>query len=108
MADQSMPTPDDDADEPIQQGDELPVKLDTLMVGGERPNVGDQVDVRVTGTISRIIDDCAYVSVEQANNDDIETPAGDDQARMMAQQARELDQAGTPIGDISSGSGVSY
>jgi len=108
MADESVPMPDDDQDEPIQQGDELPVQLDTLMVGGERPNVGDQVDVKVSGTISRIIDDCAYVSVAQANDNDIETPAGDEQDRAMADQAREMDMAGTPVGDITSGSGIEY
>jgi len=108
MADESVPMPDDDQDEPIQQGDELPVKLDTLMVGGERPNVGDQVDVKVSGTISRIIDDCAYVSVDQANDNDIEKPVGDNEGQAIANQAREMDMAGTPVGDITSGSGIGY
>jgi len=90
--------PDDDSDEPIQIGDELPVKLDTLIVGGERPNVDDQVEVTVGGVISRIIDDCAYVKLETANDNPIETPAGDQEERDMQNQSRQADMAGMPIG----------
>ena len=103
MPDESMPMPENESEEPIQIGDELPVKLDTLELGGERPNVGDQVDVKMSGVVSRIIDDCAYVKVENANDNPIETPAGDQQAGHaeeddMAQQAYQADMSGIPIG----------
>jgi hypothetical protein len=110
MPDDSMQMPDNEAQEPIQVGDELPVKLDTLMVGGERPAVDDHVEVTVGGTVSRIIDDCAYVKVETANDQQIETPKGDQEGQDLAQQSRQLDMMGATIGGSgmppSSGGGM--
>ena len=97
MPDTSMPMPDNEQDEPIQVGDELPVKLDTMMVGGERPEVDDQVEVTVSGRVTRIIDDCAYVALEKANNEEIEskTPPQEADLRQMSEQ---MDQtASSPI-----------
>src|SRR5215831_5499396 len=105
MADDSMPMPENESQEPIQIGDELPVKLNTLEMGGQRPGVGDMVDVKVSGTVSRIIDDCAYVKVEKANDEDIETPAGDQMAEDLANQSRQADMMGMPIGGMDTGGG---
>jgi|SRR5215471_20101531 len=99
MADASMPMPDSDQDEPIQVGDELPVKLDTLEVGGERPNVDDMVEVTVGGRITRIIDDCAYVAVETANHEDIETPKGAQaEENRLSRLSEQMDMSGAPLG----------
>jgi hypothetical protein len=99
MPDASMPMPEGSKDEPIQIGDELPVKLDTMEVGGERPEVDDHVEVTVGGRVTRIIDDCCYVALETANNEDIETPKGaqeeEDNLSKLSQQA---DMMGSPIG----------
>jgi len=97
--DESMPTPERASDEPVQVGDELPVKLDTLYVGGQRPEVGDMVDVKVSGTVSRIVDDCCYVTVETANDEEIHTPKGDYEAgEDLVAQSQEADIMGLPIG----------
>jgi hypothetical protein len=97
--DASMPTPENESEEPIMVGDELPVKLDTLMVGGQRPDVGDMVDVKVSGTVSRIVDDCCYVRVESANDEEIHKPEGDyAEAESLAGQSREADLMGVPVG----------
>jgi hypothetical protein len=106
--DASMPTgPTSDENEPIQIGDELPVKIDTLMVGGERPSVGDDVEVKVSGTVSRIIDDCCYVKLETANDEPIETPQGDQEEQQdLDQQSAMADQQGIPVGGMTTpGSG---
>lgn len=97
MPDTSMPMPDNEQDEPIQVGDELPVKLDTMMVGGERPEVDDQVEVTVSGRVTRIIDDCAYVALEKANNEEIESKMPPQEADLR-QMSEQMDQtASSPI-----------
>jgi hypothetical protein len=99
MPDASMPMPEGASDEPIQIGDELPVKLDTLEVGGERPEVDDHVEVTVGGRITRIIDDCAYVSVETANNEQIEKPKGDqEEENALGALGQQMDAMGSAPG----------
>jgi hypothetical protein len=98
MSDPSMPMPEGARDEPIQIGDELPVKLDTLEVGGERPEVDDEVEVRVRGPISRIIDDCAYVKLQTANDEEIETKPMAQEEEDLGALSRQADMMGTPVG----------
>ena len=99
MPDASMPMPEGSKNEPIQIGDELPVKLDTLEVGGERPEVDDQVEVTVGGRITRIVDDCAYVSLETANNEQIETPKGDqEEEKALGALGQQMDMMGSAPG----------
>lgn len=95
---------DDPAEESSQEenqisaGMELPVKIDTLSVDGTQPEIGDDVEVKVTGTVKRIRDDCAYVAIDKANNEPIENPPAQpedmthDNMLAMAQQA---DQQGS-------------
>src|SRR5690348_16845339 len=80
----------------VEQGDELPVKIDTLAIGGTQPEVGDEVEVKVKGKITRIRDDCAYVALETANGDPIENPpsqpeddTSEDDLMAMSQKADE-------------------
>lgn len=98
MPDASMPMPVGSKENPIQIGDELPVKLDTMMVGGERPEVDDQVEVTVGGRISRIVDDCAYVKVETANNEEIETKPAEQEEGDLDLLSQQMDVSGPPIG----------
>ena len=93
-----MPMPDNGGDEPIQIGDELPVKLDTMMVGGERPEVDDQVEVTVGGRVSRIVDDCAYVTLETANNEPIEQKKPAQEESDLDEMSRAMDMGGSPVG----------
>lgn len=50
---------------------ELPVLLETLALDGMRPKVGDQVDVKVSGTILKIVNEMAIVRPEMANDQPI-------------------------------------
>jgi hypothetical protein len=61
--------------ETVKVGSELPVPIDTLLLDGIRPEMGDRVTVEVEGTISKIRDDCAYVKLENANDQPIKSPA---------------------------------
>ena len=56
MAAEAVQTPDEEKNETeISDATELPVKLDSLEVGGIRPKVNDSVDVMVTGTLTSIV-----------------------------------------------------
>jgi len=103
-----MPTPGNGADQPVQIGDELPVKLDTLMVGGQRPEVGDQVEAKVSGTVSRIVNDCCYVRLETANNEPIESHNDDQEGDDLSEQSQQADMAGVPIGGSLNMGGAGY
>jgi hypothetical protein len=94
-----MQMPDDEnGKEYVQTGDELPVKLDTLMVGGQRPEVDDHVEVTVAGTISQIIDDCAYVKLETANDEPIEEKTVKAEEESLGEQSRQMDMGGPLLG----------
>ena len=58
MADESLQTPDEEQ-ELLQPDTEIPVRLDSLEADGTRPSVGDQVDVKISGTVKSIENDCA-------------------------------------------------
>lgn len=79
MADESIDNPEEETSEGsseyIKAGDELPVKMDTLSIDGSDPEVGDDVEVKVKGRVSRIRDDCCYVEIQTANDEPIENPA---------------------------------
>ena len=106
MADTTLDNPDQGGSgkEPINAGDELPVKIATLEADGNQPEIGDEVTVEVKGTVSRIRDDCAYVTVETVNDEPIENPAeqpedkamNEDQLMQMSQQADQ--QGSSPYG----------
>lgn len=60
------PSGPDEGSEP-GEGD-VAVALDTLATGdGVTPEVGDNVDVQVSGKVSRIEGNCAYVTPETCN-----------------------------------------
>ncbi len=102
MADESLQTPEE-AQELLQPDTEIPVRLDSLEADGTRPSVGDQVDVKISGTVKSIKNDCAYVQCDQVNDTDLEEilaehqdQGGDDD--MMRKMASNADQQGTPLG----------
>lgn len=47
---------------------ELPVSIDTVKIDGTAPGVGDKVDLRVSGTVTRVVNDMAYVKPESIND----------------------------------------
>lgn len=68
-------TPPDDND--------LQVKVDTLSIDGTNPEVGDQVEVKVKGSVTKVLNGTAFVKPEMVNDmpvednmpDEAETPA---------------------------------
>ena len=57
----------------MSDNDDLPVDLGTLEVNGVRPSVGDSVDLKVRGNVSKIVDQVAWVTPETVN--DLPIPA---------------------------------
>lgn len=54
---------------PAEAGnDDLPVSLGTLEIEGTQPKVGDSVDLKVSGTVSKIVNDTAFVNVISIND----------------------------------------
>lgn len=102
--------PDDTLDMPeaasakkktISAGEDLPVKTETLILDGSRPEKGDEVEVTVKGTVSRIVDDCCYVTLETANNEPIHNPEPEKEPETegdMLGLAEKADMAGLPYG----------
>lgn len=91
----------DQAGDNVEQGDELPVKIDTLSLGGTQPEVGDEVEVKCKGKVTRIRDDCAYVALDTANGEPIENPPSqpeDGSEGDMMDMASQADAAGAPVG----------
>jgi hypothetical protein len=61
----------DSGPESATDTNELPVLMDTLEVAGTRPQVGDSVDIKVTGKIIKIVNEMAIVKPETANDQPI-------------------------------------
>ena len=66
MFDSSI-APDNESDE-MDGNVELPVSIDTVKIDGTAPDVGDKVDLRVSGTVTRVVNDMAYVRPEEIND----------------------------------------
>ena len=101
--DSSMPMPgDDSANDMLQPDTDIPVKLDSLEADGQRPAVGDQVTVKIDGSVNRIENDCAYVTPEKVNDTDLDEILAEhgnqDEDGMMERMTRQADQSGTPMG----------
>ena len=47
---------------------ELPVEVDTLAIDGIAPEVGDMIDAKVSGPVTRIVNNIAYFRPEQVND----------------------------------------
>lgn len=75
-------TPDD--------SDDLQVAVSTLEIDGTRPSVGDTVDLKVTGTISQLVNDTASVTPTAINDQPIPKeampPTDDDLMNAAGQQ----------------------
>lgn len=101
MADESMQVPDAPK-EYLQPETEIPVKLDSLEADGVRPQVGDEVTVKITGTVKSIENDCCYVLPDQINDTDLEEilaeHGGQNEDSMMERLTSQADMGGTMPG----------
>lgn len=57
-----------DSGESEPDSEDLPVSIGTLELDGLRPKVGDKVDAKMSGTISKIVDETAFVKIETVND----------------------------------------
>lgn len=59
-------------------GRDIPVVLDTLKIDEVTPEKGDRVNLRVTGTISKIVNGTAYVTPETVNGAPYDETTGEE------------------------------
>ncbi len=101
MADESMQVPEGEPDL-LQPETEIPVRLDSLEADGTRPSVGDEVKVKIVGTVKSIKDDCAYILPEQINDTDLEEILAEhgnqDEDALMERMTRQADMGQMPGG----------
>jgi hypothetical protein len=100
MADPSLQSdPADAQDEDLTPDTEIAVRLDSLEADGVRPRVGDDVTVKVDGTVKKIENDYAYINATAINDTDINEivsdtqQSEDDEDSMMARITAQADQA---------------
>lgn len=77
--------PDPSADEQTYNA-EIPVKVDALLVDGTEPSVGDNVDITVGGSVTRVVNGIAYVKPETVNHQPIPAPMLDTADGTTAEQ----------------------
>lgn len=93
MEDSSLDSAPDDSS---NSQDDLAVDIDTLSIDGTRPSVGDSVDLKVSGSISKLVDNTAFVTPEQINDQPIPAkPQATDEEEIMA-QAGQADAQASP------------
>jgi hypothetical protein len=102
MADEAMQQPPEGGQDLLQPDTEIPVKIDSLEADGTRPSVGDEVTVKITGTVKSIENDCVYVLPEQVNDTDLDEILAEEGSQnedsMMQRLTSQADQMGTPMG----------
>lgn len=86
MADTSI-----DQGPPEADSDDLAVAVGTLEIDGIRPKVGDVVDVKVSGTIRKLVDETAFVRPETVNDQPMppKVEATDEEQLMAAAQTAD-------------------
>jgi hypothetical protein len=101
MADESMQTPDDTDEDVLQPDTEIPVRIDSLEADGTRPRVGDEVTIKIDGTIKSLEDDFAYVTCDLINDTDLTemlAESGQDEDARMQAMTEQADKMATPMG----------
>ncbi len=82
-----------DSGESTEAGPEdLCVSLPTLEIDGVRPAVGDTVNLKVDGSVSKIVNDCAWVTPSTINGQPIPEGMPDANDDQLMQSAMAHDQ----------------
>jgi hypothetical protein len=101
MADESIPMPEV-SKEVLSPETEIPVPVDSLEADGVRPEMDDQVTIRIEGKITRIENDCAYITPQKVNDKDLNEILAEKQSEnedsMMERITSDADRAGLPMG----------
>lgn len=82
-----------------ETNEDIPVVLDTLTIEGVTPKMGDAVDLKVSGTISKIVNQTAWVTPTTVNDqpmptDQTDAPSNDD----LMSAAGQMDAANPMMG----------
>lgn len=81
----------------VDTGNDIPVHLDSLTIDGVRPESGDMVNLKVTGPVTKIVDEVVWVKPETVNDLPLvqDVPQVSDEEQLMAQAAK-MDAAPVP------------
>lgn len=83
-------------DQAEPEGDEssdLPVSVGTLEIDGTRPKVGDSVDLKVSGTIRKLVDETAFVTPLTINDQPMAPKAQASESEDLMAKAGAMDAA---------------
>jgi hypothetical protein len=72
--------------------DDLPVSVGTLEIDGTRPTVGDTVDLKVSGVITKIVDETAFVTPSTINDQPMPPKVQATEDQEMRAAAQKVDE----------------
>jgi hypothetical protein len=72
--------------------DDLPVSVATLEIDGLRPSVGDPVDLKVSGSITKIVDETAFVRPDTINDQPMPPKVQATEDQEMRAAAQKMDE----------------
>jgi hypothetical protein len=81
---------------PEADSEDLPVSVTTLELDGVRPKVGDKVDMKVSGTIRKLVDETAFVKVSTVNDQPLPPKLQSTEEEDLMAAAQQVDGAGMP------------
>lgn len=94
-----MITPDNQsAAAPASKSGDVCVQTDSLAVDGTPPEVGDQVEFKVKGTVSRSEGGNTYVTPTEINGRPAEPDGDEPEADPMADMMEKAEKADQPMG----------
>ena len=88
----------DQASDTLSHSAELPVPVDTLAIGDAEPEIGDPVTFRVSGSVTRRVNQTAYVRIETVNDIPLKAPIvepndGVDEGDRLRQLSQMVDRS---------------
>lgn len=74
----------------VDTGKDIPVHLDSLTIDGVRPESGDMVNLKVSGPVTKIVDEVVWVRPETVNDLPLvqDVPQVSDEEELMAAAAK--------------------
>lgn len=96
-------TPDAGQADTMSENVELPVDVQSLSIDGISPQVGDQVDLRVSGDVTRIVNNMVYVKPTTINDQPM--PATPIEPNPAVDEGSRLESLSRSAGNIGANSG---
>lgn len=74
----------------VDTGKDIPVHLDSLTIDGVRPETGDMVNLKVSGPVTKIVDQVVWIKPETVNDLPLvqDVPQASDEEELMAAAAK--------------------